>query len=444
MIEFQSEEEFRKWFESPSVLKKCGIKRILWSQNNFPDLKFETTSGRVVLAELELRTSNFDSHKHDEDQVDLVIVWVHDEPYKKRNFKVLDVSMNEVRKGIVTVDKILNSEEDLLYQRLSKLPLITISSLDKEDFQLIKRYKKAWKIINHQSIERFFSADLEELVKEFKSYIEVDKSEFLNRTRHFREWFPNRAFHPFLCFMAKAIVIRGTLELISDGILPLQNAGNNIITNIYSISKEQYLKFQKLIEKRKLAFALGDFPFVSYEEKMGFYTDYLDAFVQNFNFRASNSLPAKEIALALQEITVWEKFGKRDLSEEEALDGYGLKKLQYSEDKFNPMRLEFSPAKVVSFSWKLASKLREYGFVAPDCAKEIIKRIYDFVVQPIGVITHADKMPKINDVEFFFYPQNRIGDVLRRFETTKGLTRQDGISSLKRFYQEYPSRLRIK
>ena len=444
MIEFQSEEEFRKWFENPSVLKKYGIERVLWSQSDFPDLKFRTTSERVVLAEVEVRTSNFDLHKHEEEQVDLVIVWVHDEPYRKRKFKVLDVSMNEASKVASVVDQILKSEEDLVYQRLSRLPAVAIRSLDKEDFQLIKRYKKAWKIINQRDIEQFFTADLDELVKEFKSYIEVDKDEFLNRARYSSEWFPNRVFHPFLCFMAKAIVIRGTLKLIKDGILQLQNPNNNTIANIYSSSKGQCVKFRKIIERRKLAFALGDFPFALYEERMGFYTDYLDAFIQNFNFRASNSLPTKEIALTLQEITVWEKFGIRDISEEEALNMYGLKKSRYLEDQFNPMRLEFSPVKIVSFSWKLASKLREYGFVAPDCSKQIIQRIYDLVVQPIGVITHADKMPKINDIEFFFYPQNRIEDVLRRFETTKGFTRQDGISSLKRFYQEYPSRFRMR
>jgi len=132
------------------------------------------------------------------------------------------------------------------------------------------------------------------------------------------------------------------------------------------------------------------------------------------------------------------------LSEREAFREYGLKKSQHSTDAFNPMKLEFSPAKIISLSCKLASKLKEYGFVTPDCPKEIINRIYDLVVQPMGVITHADKMPKASDIEFFFYPRNREWDVLRRFETTKGLTRRNGISSLKRFYQTYPSRFQNK
>ena len=441
MVEFQSEADFRDWFESPAVTKKYGFKRILWSQRDFPDLKFEIASGRVVLAEFELRTSNFDSHKHDENQVDLVIVWVHDEPYRKRNFKVLDVFLNETSEGSATVDKILTSKRDLVYDRLSKLPLIATRSSEKKDFQLAKRYKKAWKIINQRNVERFFTADLDELVKEFKSYVEVDKGDFLERTRHFREWFPNRVFHPTLCFMAKAIVTRGTLELVCDGIIPLQDMSSDIVSKIYAVPKERCYEFRKIIWERKLPFALGTFPFSSYRErKLGFDTDYLDAFIQNFNFRASNRLPSEEIAFTLQEITVWEKFGRQDLSEREALRQYSLKKSQYSKDEFNPMKLEFSPARIISLSCELASELKEYGFVEPDCPKEIIKRIYDLVVQPIGVITHADKMPKASDIEFFFYPRNRIWDVLRRFETTRGLTRQDGIRSLKKFCQEYPSR----
>ena len=445
MFEFESEADFRKWFERPSILKKYGIKKILWSQNSFPDIKFETNSGRVVLAEFELRTSNFNLHKHDENQVDLVIVWIHDEPYRKRNFIVLDVFLNERSESSLTVDEILSSERDLVYHRLSKLPLIATKSLNEEDFKLIKRYRKAWRVLNQRETERFFTSDLDELVKEFKSYIEVDKNEFIKRTSHFHEWFPNRFFHPILCFMAKTIVLRGTLELISEGIIPLKNNGSDTISNIYAASKKQCREFRRFLWKRKLPFALGTLPFFSYEErKLGFYTDYLDAFIQNFNFRASNGLPVEEIAFTLQEITVWEKFGKEGLSEREALREYGLKKSQYSKDIFNPMKLEFSPSKIISLSCKLASKLEEYGFVAPDCSKEIIKRIYDFIIQPIGVITHADKMPKASDIEFFFYPRNRGWDVLRRFETTKGLTRGNGISYLKRFYQRYHSRFQSK
>ena len=442
MIEFKSEAEFREWFEKPLVLRKYGIRRVLWSQESFPDLKFETASGRVVLAEVELRTSNFDLHKHDGNQVDLVIAWIHDQPHRKRHFKVLGVSLNETTKGKMTVDKILRSKEDLVYKRLSRLPLIATKSLDGEDFRLIKRYRKAWKLINQSDINQLFTADLEELVRDFQSYIEVDKNEFFDRANHFKEWFPNRVFHPFLCFMAKAIVLRGTLKLINDGMLPLEGKHRNPVIDIHSISKRQYLGLHKLIERRKLAFGLGVYPFASYEERMGFFcTDYLDAFIHNFNFRASSRLPAKHIALILQEITIWKKFGEKGLSEEEALKHYGLKKSPRKE--FNPLKREFSPAKIVSFSWRLASRLREYGFVEPEFSEEIVTLLYDFIVQPIGVITHADKMPKATDIEFFFYPQDRVWDVLRRFETTRGFTRRDGEKALRRFYQEYPSHIEV-
>jgi len=443
MQEFRSESEFRDWFEKPPILSRHGIQRLLWSQNDFPDLKFETLSGKVVLAEIELKTSNFDQHGHDENQVDLVIVWIHDEPHRKRSFKVFDVSFDMRNKVPIQIDDLLNFEEDLVYRKVQRLPLIAVSSINEEDFWLINRYAKAWKIINQQDIKRFFTLDLEEIIKEFKSYIEVDKSEFISRTNHFHNWFPNRAFHPFLCFMAKAIVIRGTIQLVNEGILSVKNKHKDTITEIYSIPVEKYLGLQKLAQKQKLPFALGTFPFSSFEEKDYFYTDYADAFIGNFNFRASNSLPAVEIGLTLEELSIWERFGKKNISKEEALGQYGLKEPQFSDNEYNPMKLEFSPSRIVSFSLELASELRDYGFVEPNCSREIIKRIYDLVIQPIGVITNADKMPRVEDIEFFHYPQHRIEDTLRRFETTRGFTRKDGIKELKRFYSEYPSRFSV-
>jgi hypothetical protein len=440
MYEFTSEAEFRKWFEKPSVYQEYGIEKILWSQNGFPDLKVKTILGRVILAEVELKTSNFDLHGHDEDQVDLVIVWLHDEPYRKRHFKVYDVSLNMASKAPIPVDKVVDSEEDLVCQRVNSLPLIAVSSSNADDFQLIKRYMKAWKIINQQDVERFFTSDLGELVEEFKTHVEVSKCDFLNRTKHFDEGFRNRAFHPILCAMAKAIVIRGTLQLIKEGVLPLQSPHNDPVTNVYSVSKDHYVGLQRLERKHKLPFAIGDFPFFSYEERNFFCTDLLDAFVDNFNFRTSNGLPAVEIGLTLQELTVWDRFGKKALKEKEALGQYGLKETRFSRDEFNPMKLEFSPSRVVSFSSRLASKLKEYGFVEPAFSKEIVRRLYDFVIQPIGVITQADKMPSVDDIEFFFYPQSRVEDMLRRAETTIGLKRQDGVKYLKEFYQKYPSR----
>jgi hypothetical protein len=442
MREFHFEEDFREWFENPCVYHKYGIKRILWSQNDFPDLKIETMAGRIILAEVEVKTSNFDSHKHDEDQVDVVIVWLHDQPYRKRHFKVYDVSLNALSNTPMKLDDVIDLNEDLVYQQIKGLPLIAVSSLNVDDFRFIKRYMKAWKTINQQDAQRFFTSDLDDVVKEFKSCVEVSKEEFLNRARHLHDWFPNRVFHPVLCFMAKAIAIRGTLQLIKEGILPMQKPNNDPVTDVYSVSEDQYTRLRWLEHRRKIPFMLGTYPFSSYEEKGGFCADYLDAFIGNFNFRASSRLPTVEVGLTLQELSTWERYGKKDLSEIEALNQYGLKRSHSFVDEFNPMKLEFSPSRVVSSSWKLASELKDYGFVEPDCREDVIKRIYDLVIQPIGVITHADKMPKADDIEFYFYPQNRIDDVLRRAETTIGHTKRDGAKYLRRFYQKYPLRFK--
>lgn len=435
--EFKTEESFRKWFEDPVVLAKYGIRKILVSQLDFPDLILETNSGSVVVAEVELRTSNFDAHDHDEKQVDLVIVWLHDEPYRKRRFKVLDASIQVVHGNPLTVDEVLGSEKDLVFDRLCNLPLMAARSVDGENFRLIQRYRKAWRTINQKDVKYLFEASLDELVEEFKRNTEVNKKQFLGRLESYREWFPNKVFHRSLCLMAKAIVFRGTLQLIEEGIIPVGPTGNPVL-DIYAMSKDKLNEFRKLVQRQRLAYQLGMYPFASYEMQLGFYTDYMDAFIHNFNVKAAASFPTSEIPLRLQEITVWKEFGEEDLSEEEAIEKFGLKKPELYGVVFNPMKREFSPSQVVHFSWKLASRLRRFGFIMPDDAEKVVKRLYDLIVHPIGVIANADKMPRVEDVKFFFYPQNRIGDVLRRFETTKGLSRKDGVRALKKFYQNYP------
>lgn len=435
--EFKTEESFRKWFEDASVLAKYGIRKILVSQSYFPDLILETSSGSVIVAEVELRTSNFDAHNHDEEQVDLVIVWLHDEPYRKRRFKVLDASIRLANGNPLTVDEVLGSEKDLVFDRLRNLPLIASRSTDGEKFRLIQRYRKAWRTINQKDVKYFFQANLDELVEEFKRSTEVNKKQFLGRQESYREWFPNKVFHRSLCLMAKAIIFRGTLQLVEEGIIPVRPTGNRVL-DIYAMSKGKLNEFRKLVQRQRLAYQLGTYPFASYEMKSGFHTDYMDAFIHNFNFKAGASFPVIEIPLRLQEITVWKEFGEKYLSEEEAFEKFGLKKPELNGVVFNPMKREFSPSQVVHFSWKLASGLRRFGFIMPDDAEKVIKKLYDLIVHPIGVITNANKMPSIEGIKFFFYPQNRIGDVLRRFETTKGLSRKHGVRALKRFYQNYP------
>jgi hypothetical protein len=443
MREFGSEDDFRKWFETRDIYSKFGIVKILRSQKAFPDLQIETTSGKVIFAEVELNASNFDKHKHPENQVDLVITWLNDETYRSRQFKVLDVSFDLANDNCTDVDELLGSKGDLVYEHIQKLPPIAVKSINGRDFELIKRYRKAWKLNNQRDAEEFFTSDFYNVINEFKLYIEVSRNDFLLRTKAFKEWFPKRAFHPFLCSMAKAVIIRGTLQLIRSGIIPLRSSRNEDVGNIYAISPSQMSNLMKIENKAKPSSHLGSFPFLPERGEI-FCTDYLDAFIDNFNFKAANNLPSVEIGLTLQELTIWEKFGKTGISQIEALKHYGLKEACLREDQFNPMKQEFAPSMVVSFSWNIAQKMKQYGFVAPSNSREIIEKLYDYVVQPMGVLTHADKMPNINDLEFFFYPQNRIDDFQRRVRTVRGMTKEDGEKMLAKFYQNYPSRFETK
>lgn len=54
-----------------------GLFRVRLSQECFPDFVLETTSGKVVRAEVEVASRNFETHKHDPSRCDLLICWRH-------------------------------------------------------------------------------------------------------------------------------------------------------------------------------------------------------------------------------------------------------------------------------------------------------------------------------------------------------------------------------
>lgn len=54
--------------------------KIIRSRDTFPDWLLMSSEGLYVRAEVELRSSSFFRHGHDEDSVDLIVCWEHDAP----------------------------------------------------------------------------------------------------------------------------------------------------------------------------------------------------------------------------------------------------------------------------------------------------------------------------------------------------------------------------
>ncbi len=71
---FLLEKEFAKWFEANYFM--FGIKDILDTSTDFPDVLARAIDGRILRIELELYSNNFNQHKHNGNLCDLIICYM--------------------------------------------------------------------------------------------------------------------------------------------------------------------------------------------------------------------------------------------------------------------------------------------------------------------------------------------------------------------------------
>lgn len=399
-MRFKSEKEFRKWLESSETLQSIGVSKIIKSQEAFPDLKLETVKGRIVYAEVELKTSNFD---HDENQVDLVIVHLHDRPNISRKFKVLELrGPKETRER---VDDVLKSDIDLVYERIKKLPLVC-THLDNE-MKEIKRYRYSWEIAHDSDEKEFYERSLEDLLPEFQGHVEVP-------LKHMKKLIESRelkgVIHPRLVKMAKIIAIRGVLELVKEKII---KTGRGHVSSAFAISLENLRPLKHCVEqKRKVLGDYGTIPNFDKHRRFRriFLCDNLDANTSTFNYQLSNIAPA-EACYTLFELSAWLRH--RDASETHDEMKREMESHFYSVNDHRFPRGELSLEYEDKDAKMLAITLRDlFDFNPPPDPEYWIKSIYNFVVEPLSFLSIYYSLP-LRYIKFFCYPYPRFERILR-------------------------------